>query len=212
MIHITTYSLSVTVDIVFCDALQQRYKKPSQYICFSDVCLSYSGGIPNCHNILLFAASFLRYSSRLSDCHNRIFNCWRALVLFFPFFVPFPTPKLITLVPYLFIFLTHLSPSKGKKKKKLYHSHSQNRSISHLLELMSSLTGWSEVVPTWQWASRWSTEHSSPPHFSITRILSLFLSPSIDIALDIVASFSLHFPITYLFSSFVLLVHGFVLF
>ena len=118
MIHIATYSLSVTIDIVFCDALQQRYKKPLQYICFSDVCLSYSGGIPNCHNRLLFAASFLRYSSRLSDCHNRIFNCWRALVLFFPFFVPFPTPKLITLVPYLFIFLTHLSPSKGKKKKK----------------------------------------------------------------------------------------------
>lgn len=106
--YIVAYHQIAVVDIVFCGALQRQYKKLPRYMCFSGISFSYSGGIPNYHNICLFVTAAI-YLLITQTHFCPIFS----LCLVFPF------PRLyLSLQHQTFSFLICLSPSPKKKINK----------------------------------------------------------------------------------------------
>ena len=104
----------VAINILFCGILQRRYIKPLQYISFSGISVTYSGG--------------------LDDCRNRTFNCLHLVqcipLLFWPkhhFGFSFPSSFHFPMYPFVF----------SSKKKTL--SLSLSLSLSLCVQAFSSL-------------------------------------------------------------------------
>ena len=64
----------VAIKIPFRSILQWWYIKPPQYISFSGIYVTYSGGLADRRNRYFFAVLFHSYSGN-SDHHNRPFSC-----------------------------------------------------------------------------------------------------------------------------------------
>ena len=117
-----------TINISLCGILQWRYIKLLQYISFSGIFVTYSGGLDDHYNRYFFAALFRSYSSGFDHC-NRPFNCLHLVqcipLLFWPkghFAFSFRS---------FFIFQYTLS-LVSLKKKKIPHCHASSLSKSSL--------------------------------------------------------------------------------
>ena len=71
---IATLHKPATINISFCGILQWWYIKPTQYISFSGISITYSGGLDDCRNRYCFEVLFRSYSGGL-DRRNKPFNC-----------------------------------------------------------------------------------------------------------------------------------------
>ena len=123
----------VAINIPCCGILQRRYITPSQYISFSSISVTYSGGLDDHHNRYIFAALFLSYSCGL-DHLNRPFDFLRLLqcipLLFWPkchFGFSFPSSFHFPMYPTLSLLL-----ALRKNPLSLYkHFHHQSFTTSH---------------------------------------------------------------------------------
>ena len=133
----------VAINILFCGILQRRYIKPLQYISFSGISVTYSGGLDDCRNRYIYAVLFISYSSSLYR-RNRTFNSLHLVqcipLLFWPkhhFGFSFPSYFHFPMYPFVF---------SSKKKNPLSLSLSVQAFSSLVLYHQSSLTSFVDTT------------------------------------------------------------------